>query len=51
VPLAPYMLTKELNTALMYSVAVTLVALFIFGYVKGRPDGNIAVARADCRRW
>lgn len=39
VPLAPYMLVQELYTALSFSVAVTLVALFIFGYVKGRLTG------------
>src|SRR5206468_11561890 len=39
VPLAPYMLIRQLYTALSWSVAVTLVALFIFGYVKGRLTG------------
>jgi VIT1/CCC1 family predicted Fe2+/Mn2+ transporter len=39
VPLAPYMLFRELYTALGWSVAVTLVALFVFGYVKGRLTG------------
>ncbi len=39
VPLAPYMLIPRLGTALSFSVAVTLVALFIFGYVKGRLTG------------
>jgi len=39
VPLAPYMLNRNLYTALGWSVAVTLVALFIFGYVKGRLTG------------
>src|SRR4051794_14629156 len=39
VPLAPYMLFRHLYTALGWSVAVTLVALFIFGYVKGRLTG------------
>src|SRR5690349_8596758 len=39
VPLAPYMMIGELVTALMVSVAVTLVALFIFGFVKGRLTG------------
>jgi len=39
VPLAPYMLIKDLYSALGVSVAVTLVALFIFGYVKGRLTG------------
>jgi VIT1/CCC1 family predicted Fe2+/Mn2+ transporter len=39
VPLAPYMLIPELTRALTVSVAVTLVALFIFGWVKGKMTG------------
>src|SRR5215472_8077865 len=39
VPLAPYMLVRQLNTALSFSVAVTLVALFLFGFVKGKLTG------------
>ncbi len=39
VPLAPYMLLPDLYRALTVSVAVTLVALFIFGYVKGKMTG------------
>jgi len=39
VPLSPYMLTGELYRALTVSVAVTLAALFVFGYVKGRLTG------------
>ena len=39
IPLAPYMLMHQLNPALSISVAVTLVALFVFGYVKGRLTG------------
>jgi vacuolar iron transporter family protein len=39
VPLAPYILMNDLHAALEASVAVTLVALFIFGYVKGRMTG------------
>ena len=39
VPLAPYILMNQLYSALEASVAVTLVALFIFGYVKGRMTG------------
>ena len=37
--LSPYMLLPGLNTALLVSVAVTLVALIVFGYVKGRVMG------------
>jgi len=39
VPLAPYMLIPALDRALNVSVLVTLVALFVFGYVKGRLTG------------
>jgi VIT1/CCC1 family predicted Fe2+/Mn2+ transporter len=39
VPLSSYMLVGNLQTALRYSIAVTLVALFVFGYVKGRLTG------------
>src|SRR4051812_34636725 len=39
VPLGPYMLVTDLSRALAISVAVTLVALFIFGFVKGRMTG------------
>src|SRR5581483_8342699 len=39
VPLAPYMMIHDLYSALGISVAVTLVALFIFGFVKGRLTG------------
>jgi VIT1/CCC1 family predicted Fe2+/Mn2+ transporter len=39
VPLSPYILLKSLTTALYVSVGVTLVALFVFGYVKARFTG------------
>ena len=39
VPLGPYMLVSDLDRALTVSVAVTLVALFLFGFVKGRMTG------------
>jgi VIT1/CCC1 family predicted Fe2+/Mn2+ transporter len=39
VPLGPYMLVGDLERALTISVAVTLAALFAFGYVKGRMTG------------
>jgi vacuolar iron transporter family protein len=39
VPLAPYILMRELYSALGVSVCVTLVALFLFGFVKGRLTG------------
>jgi predicted membrane protein (TIGR00267 family) len=36
VPLSPYLVLSSSRTALMASVGVTLVALLVFGYVKGR---------------
>ncbi|HUI53450.1 MAG TPA: VIT1/CCC1 transporter family protein [Bryobacteraceae bacterium] len=39
IPLSSYMLADNLRTALAFSVAVTLMALFVFGYVKGRLTG------------
>ncbi len=39
VPLAPYMLMKEVLSALWISVGVTLVALFVFGAIKGHFTG------------
>src|SRR6476620_2826728 len=39
VPLSAYLLVDDLKSALLWSVAVTLVALFIFGYVKGKLTG------------
>jgi VIT1/CCC1 family predicted Fe2+/Mn2+ transporter len=39
VPLLPYMLVASISTALLFSVGVTLIALFVFGYVKGHYTG------------
>ena len=39
VPLSSYMVVDDLKSALLWSVAVTLIALFVFGYVKGRLTG------------
>jgi VIT1/CCC1 family predicted Fe2+/Mn2+ transporter len=36
VPLAPYFFFRSVHSALIGSVVVTLVALLVFGYVKGR---------------
>jgi len=35
IPLTPYILASKPSTALLYSIAVTLLALLIFGFVKG----------------
>ena len=40
VPLAPYILIHTAGTALGYSVVCTLIALLVFGYVKGRFTGT-----------
>ncbi|KAJ9708578.1 hypothetical protein PVL29_000555 [Vitis rotundifolia] len=40
VPLIPYMLVPRAEEAVIASVALTLVALLIFGYGKGRFTGN-----------
>jgi VIT1/CCC1 family predicted Fe2+/Mn2+ transporter len=39
IPLASYILLSNILTALWVSVGVTLAALFVFGYVKGRFTG------------
>lgn len=39
VPLAPYILLKQVVPALWISVGVTLLALFVFGSVKGHYTG------------
>ncbi len=36
IPLAPYLFLPTVQAGLIGSVAVTIVALFIFGYIKGR---------------
>ncbi|WP_336784615.1 VIT1/CCC1 transporter family protein [Paenibacillus sp. MMO-177] len=40
IPLFPYMLIHRDAAALMVSVAATLTALFVFGYVKGKFTGS-----------
>jgi VIT1/CCC1 family predicted Fe2+/Mn2+ transporter len=42
VPLAPYIFLKSARTALLASVVMTLIALFVFGLVKGRFTGAVA---------
>ena len=36
VPLAPYFFFRSVHSALIGSVVVTLLALLVFGYIKGR---------------
>jgi VIT1/CCC1 family predicted Fe2+/Mn2+ transporter len=40
IPLAPYILTREASLGLLVSIAVTLLALLSFGFVKGRFTGT-----------
>jgi VIT1/CCC1 family predicted Fe2+/Mn2+ transporter len=39
IPLAPYMLLRSAHTALVVSVVMTLIALAVFGLIKGRYTG------------
>jgi VIT1/CCC1 family predicted Fe2+/Mn2+ transporter len=39
IPLVPYIILSEVHLALLWSAAITVVALFVFGYVKGRFTG------------
>jgi VIT1/CCC1 family predicted Fe2+/Mn2+ transporter len=39
IPLGPYIVMSSVRSALYVSVGVTLVALFLFGYIKGRVTG------------
>jgi vacuolar iron transporter family protein len=40
IPLCPYILLNDAQAALFWSVSVTVIALFIFGYIKGRFTGT-----------
>jgi VIT1/CCC1 family predicted Fe2+/Mn2+ transporter len=40
IPLSPYMIIGNPNRALLLSIGVTLVALAVFGYLKGRASGT-----------
>jgi VIT1/CCC1 family predicted Fe2+/Mn2+ transporter len=46
IPLSPYIFAKDTSAALLVSVALTLVALLIFGFVKGRFTGTRPVKSA-----
>jgi VIT1/CCC1 family predicted Fe2+/Mn2+ transporter len=46
IPLTPYMVSGRVATALLLSVAVTLAALAVFGYVKARFTGTRPVRGA-----
>ena len=40
IPLMPYILMAEAHEALKWSVVITVIALFVFGYVKGHFTGS-----------
>ena len=40
IPLSPYMMTGSVTEGLAWSVGVTIIALFVFGYLKGRFTGT-----------
>lgn len=46
IPLSPYFIFAQAQTALVWSVGMTLVALLIFGYVKGFFTGTTPVRSA-----
>ena len=39
IPLLPYIIFSEAHIALLWSVGVTILALFVFGYIKGKFTG------------
>ena len=40
IPLGPYLLIARASTALWWSAMVTIIALMVFGYIKGRFSGT-----------
>ncbi len=46
IPLSPYMVLHSSRMALSWSVVVTLIALGVFGYIKGRFTGSRALRSA-----
>jgi vacuolar iron transporter family protein len=43
IPLSPYLLVPVSSTALLVSVVVTLLALLIFGFIKGHFTGTMPI--------
>jgi VIT1/CCC1 family predicted Fe2+/Mn2+ transporter len=46
IPLAPYMIVRGTHAALLGSVGITLTALLVFGYIKGRFTGTRPIRSA-----
>ncbi len=46
IPLSPYVFVPNSQTALLYSVIITLICLFIFGYLKSKVTGQPAFSGA-----
>jgi VIT1/CCC1 family predicted Fe2+/Mn2+ transporter len=46
IPLGPYIPISNVRIALLYSVIVTIIALTVFGYVKGRFTGTSPIRSA-----
>ena len=46
IPLSPYMLASDATSALYVSVVITMAALAIFGFIKGRFTGSGAMRSA-----
>ena len=46
IPLAPYIVTSNASTALLFSITVTLLALLVFGFIKGRFTGTRPIRSA-----
>ncbi|PWU00076.1 MAG: iron transporter [Candidatus Melainabacteria bacterium] len=46
IPLAPYMILGNVRSGLIVSIIITLIALAIFGYIKGRFTGNTPMTSA-----
>lgn len=42
IPLSPYMIDRDAHQALLFSVAITMCALAVFGYLKARATGTAA---------
>jgi len=46
IPLVPYILFDEIQPALLWSVVITVIALFVFGYIKGTFTGTTPLKSA-----